>query len=99
MARISEKVIARELKDILEIVQRGEDGASRDGIAGRFAAIHGTRLPTRTIQHRLERLVNTPAGTNARSLGTTKTLSSSGISCRTLCMMARVVPTTSAQVI
>lgn len=57
MARISEKIIVRELEDIIEIMRRAENGASRDEIASGFSAVHGTRLPIRTIQRRLERLV------------------------------------------
>ena len=57
MARISEKTIARELDDILEIVRRALDGASREEIARKFAEAHGKSLPIRTIQRRLERLL------------------------------------------
>lgn len=58
MARVNEEFIARELQNILEIVQHSER-ASRDEIAKKFAASHGTLLLDRTLQRRLERLVVT----------------------------------------
>lgn len=57
MARVSEDTIAWELAQIADLLRSTGAGARRDEIGKTLAAAHGSSLPARTLQRRLERLV------------------------------------------
>ena len=57
MARVSESNIQEELDQIVELLRKKSAGASRDEIGTSFTATHGSSIPPRTLQRRLERLI------------------------------------------